>query len=185
METRRHSPPWSRNQTTSTMFSRLSQQSRYSKRPGGRRFGAHIDTRTDNNITHNTSGAAIQRQERPRTNPTGGQTISHTDTATRPHGEKTKERILTPLSPAQPFEEKIMSYPYSKYRDDSDAKAHVYAFLQMWKGNHVSQQLTDVHAEQSKITEFDMTLEGPATRWHAKHLPGRFATFETLKTKFL
>ena len=30
-----------------------------------------------------------------------------------------------------------------------------------------------------------MTLEGPAARWHAKHLPGSFATFEALKAKFL
>ena len=30
-----------------------------------------------------------------------------------------------------------------------------------------------------------MTLEGPAARWHAKHLPGSFATFEARKAKFL
>ena len=29
-----------------------------------------------------------------------------------------------------------------------------------------------------------MTLEEQAARWHAKHLPGSFATFKALKTKF-
>ena len=60
----------------------------------------------------------------------------------------------------------------------------MYVFLQTWEANQVSQQLTDVEAEWSKIAEFGMTLEGP-TSWHAKHLPRSFATFEALKTKFL
>ena len=76
-----------------------------------------------------------------------------------------------------------MSYPYSKYRDDPDAKARVYVFLQTWEANIVSQRLTDAKVERSKIMEFGMTLEGP-TQWHAKHLLGSFATFEALKTKF-
>ena len=78
-----------------------------------------------------------------------------------------------------------MSYPYSKYRDDLDAEAHMYAFLQTWEANHVSQRFTDTEAELSKITEFGMTLEGPTACWHAKNLPGIFPTFEALKTKFL
>ena len=41
-------------------------------------------------------------------------------------------------------------------------------------------------AEHSKIiVEFGMTLEGPAARCHAKHLPGSITTFDGLKTKFL
>ena len=64
-------------------------------------------------------------------------------------------------------------------------EAHDYAFLQTWEANHVSQRLTEPEAERSKIVEFSMTLEGPSARWHAKHLPGSFATFEALKTKFL
>ena len=86
---------------------------------------------------------------------------------------------------AQPSEEDIMTYPYAKYRDNPYAKAHVFAFLQTWEANHVSQRFTDVEAERSKIVEFGMTLDGPATWWHAKHMPCRFATFDTLKTKFL
>ena len=78
-----------------------------------------------------------------------------------------------------------MPYPYTKYRDDPDAEAHVYAFLQTWEANHVSQKLTEPEAEVSKVTEFGMTLEGTASRWHAKHLLGSFATFDTLKAKFL
>ena len=78
-----------------------------------------------------------------------------------------------------------MSYPYSKYHDGLDAEVHVYAFLQMWEANHVSHRLMDTEAEWAKIAEFGMTLEGPAACWHTKHLPGSFATFEALKTKFL
>ena len=59
------------------------------------------------------------------------------------------------------------------------------AFLQTWEANHVSQRLTEPEAERSKVTKFGMTLEGPAARWHAKHLPGSFATFDALKVKFL
>ena len=38
--------------------------------------------------------------------------------------ERTEFRILTP-PPSQPFEVNTMPYPYSKYRDDLDAEAHV------------------------------------------------------------
>ena len=68
------------------------------------------------------------------------------------------------------------SCPYSKYRDEPDAEAHMYAFLQTWEANHVSQRLTEAEVERSKVAEFSMTLEGPAARWHAQHLPGSFAT---------
>ena len=78
-----------------------------------------------------------------------------------------------------------MSYPYPKYWDDLDAEVHVYALLQTWEANHVSQRLTKLEDERSKIAKFGMTLEGWVARWHAKHLPGSFATFEALKAKFL
>ena len=78
-----------------------------------------------------------------------------------------------------------MPYPYPKYCDDPDAEAYVYAFLQTWEANHVSQRLTEPEAEWSKVSEFGMTLERPASRCHAKHSPGSFATFEALKAKFL
>ena len=78
-----------------------------------------------------------------------------------------------------------MPYQYPKYQYDLDAKAHVYAFLQTWEANHVSQQLNEAEVERSKIAEFGMTLEGPTARWHYKHLPGSIATFEDLKTRFL
>ena len=78
-----------------------------------------------------------------------------------------------------------MLYTYPKYRDDPDAEAHVYAFLQTWEANHVSQRLTEPEVERSKVAEFGMTLEEPTARWHAKHLPGSFPTFDALKAKFL
>ena len=85
----------------------------------------------------------------------------------------------------QPLEDDTMLYSYPKYRDDPDAEAHVYAFLQTWEANHVSQCLIDAKAQHSKIVEFGVTLEVPATRWHAKHLPSSFATFQALNDKFL
>ena len=106
-------------------------------------------------------------------------------TPSPPPAEETKDRTRTPPPLVQTFEEYTMSYPYSKYRDDPDAQVHVYAFLQTWEANHVPQRLTEPEAKWSKIAEFGMTLEGPAARWHANHLPGSFATFEALKTKFL
>ena len=62
-----------------------------------------------------------------------------------------------------------MPYRYPKYQDDPDEEARVYAFLQRWEANHVSQRLMEPETERSKVAEFSMTLEGPAARWHAKH----------------
>ena len=90
-----------------------------------------------------------------------------------------QENAYTP--PEKPCEDDTMLYPYQKYRNDPDAEAHVYAFLQTWEENHVSQRLTGPEAEWSKIAEFGMTLEGPAARLHAKHLPDSFSMFEAQK----
>ena len=62
-----------------------------------------------------------------------------------------KEKEHKPL--VQTFEDYTMPYPYSKYRDDPDAEAHVYAVLQMWEANHVSQRLIEPEAKRSKIAE--------------------------------
>ena len=48
-----------------------------------------------------------------------------------------KERRERDTQSEQPDD--TMPYPYPKYRDDPDAEAHVYAFLQTWEANHVSQ----------------------------------------------
>ena len=64
-----------------------------------------------------------------------------------------------------------MSFRYPKCRDDPDGEAHVYAFLQTWEANHVSQRLNTAEAERSKIAEFDMTLEVSAARWHLTQDP--------------
>ena len=41
-----------------------------------------------------------------------------------------------------------MSYPYSKYRDDADAEAHIRDFLITWEVNHVAQQLSALAEEK-------------------------------------
>ena len=38
--------------------------------------------------------------------------------------------------------EDTMSYPYSKYRDDVDAEAHIRDFLTTWEINHAAQRLS-------------------------------------------
>ena len=95
-----------------------------------------------------------------------------------------EERVPTPAPTAQEDDD-TMPYQYPKYRDDPDAEAHIYAFLQTWEVNHVSQRLNEAEAERSKIAEFGMTLEGQATQWPSKHLPGSIDTFEELKTRCL
>ena len=112
------------------------------------------------------------------------------DRSPTPPAEESKDRIPTPTAEKERRKQEIhlddtMPYPYPKYQDDPDAEAHVYAFLQTWEANHVSERLTELEAERSKVAEFGMTLEGPAARWHAKHLLGSFATFDALKAKFL
>ena len=107
-----------------------------------------------------------------------------------PPRETPKEEEERPLTPKEeegrpPTPDDDMSFQYPKYRDDPDAEAHVYAFLQTWEANHVSQRLTAAEAERSKIAEFGMTLEGPAARWRLTHTPGTITTFEDLKTRFL
>ena len=51
-------------------------------------------------------------------------------------------------------------YPYPKYNDEVDVKAHVRAFLMTWQDNHVSQKLSEADANKSKIAEFGLALEG-------------------------
>ena len=111
------------------------------------------------------------------------------DRTPTPPAEESKDRIPTPPAEEERREQDIQSddtmpYPYPKYRDETDAEAYVYAFLHTWEANHVSQRLTELEAKRSKVAEFSMTLEGPAARWHAKHLPDSFAIFDALKAKF-
>ena len=114
---------------------------------------------------------ADQHEERPPTPPRESPKEQEERPPTPP------DRVLTP--------DDDVPYQYPKYRDDLDMEAHVYAFLQTWEANHVSQQLNDAKVERWKIAKFGMTLEGPAAWWHSKHLPGSITMFEDLRTKFL
>ena len=84
------------------------------------------------------------------------QSPSKTERTLTPTAEEAKDR--TPMPPAEEAKDRTstppkdrkagdtqseqpddtMPYPYPKYRDDPDAEAHVYAFLQTWEANHVS-----------------------------------------------
>ena len=80
-------------------------------------------------------------------------------------------------------EEKI-SYPYSKYRDDADAEAHIRDFLTIWEINHAAQRLSATAEEKSKIVEFVLSLDGLSANWFAKNGIRAFESFEQLTTKF-
>ena len=51
---------------------------------------------------------------------------------------KKKDNRVPTLALERPTDNDNMRYTYSKYRDDPDVEAHVYAFLQTWEANHVS-----------------------------------------------
>ena len=70
--------------------------------------------------------------------------------------------------PVRATDNDTMPYPYPKYRDEPGAEAHVYAFLQTWDANHVSQRLREEEVGRSKIMEFGMSLEGSTTWWHKR-----------------
>ena len=50
-------------------------------------------------------------------------------------------------------EDNNMSYPYSKYNDELDAKTYIQAFLTTWEANHVFQR-----PDMLKIVEFGLSL---------------------------
>ena len=92
-----------------------------------------------------------------------------TERAPTPPAEKVKDCTPSPppteqekeYTPSeQPYEDDTMSYPYPKYRDDPDAEAHVYEFLQTWEANHVSHRLTEPEAVRiSTKTEEELVLK--------------------------
>ena len=77
--------------------------------------------------------------------------------------------------------EDTMPYPYSKYRDDADAEAHIRDFLDTWEINHAAQQLSTSAKDKSKIVEFFLSLDGPSTNWFVQN---GIRAFEQLTTKF-
>ena len=76
-----------------------------------------------------------------------------------------------------------MLYPYPKYNDEADAEAHVCAFLTTWQGNHVSQRLSEVDNDKSKIVEFRLSLEGKSANWYSRHEEGECESFKQLTSK--
>ena len=71
-----------------------------------------------------------------------------------------------------------MSYRYPKYSDETDVEAHIRAFLTTWQANHVSQRLSEVDADKSKITEFGLWLEGQSANWYLQHDEGELESFK-------
>ena len=53
-----------------------------------------------------------------------------------------------------------MSYPYPKYSNHPNARSHVKQFQSIWTVNHEIQGLSAANAEQSKIVEVQLSLEG-------------------------
>ena len=67
------------------------------------------------------------------------------------------------------FEEDTMPYPYPKYNDEADAKAHVHTFLMTWQANDVLQRLSKSDVDKSKIAEFGLSLNAQSVNWYSQH----------------
>ena len=78
-----------------------------------------------------------------------------------------------------------MHYPYLRYNEGADTEAHVRASLTTWQANHVSQYLGAANAKTSKIAEFDLSLDGQAANRYSQHDLGEFASFSTLRDRFI
>jgi hypothetical protein len=76
-------------------------------------------------------------------------------------------------------------YAYPKYSNHLDAAAHVKQFRSIWAVNHGTQGLSLAEKEQSMIAEFQLSLEGHATRWYTQQDVGTFSTFQDMVDKFL
>ena len=78
-----------------------------------------------------------------------------------------------------------MPYHYSKFREGTDAEAHVRDFLTTWEINHGAQRLSADAEDKSKIAEFVLSLDGYSANWFAQNGLQGFASFEILTSKFL
>ncbi len=63
--------------------------------------------------------------------------------------------------------EEDMPYPYPKYSNHPDTRSHMKQFRSIWAMNHGIQGLSAASVEKSKIVEFEMSLEGHASRSYA------------------
>ena len=78
-----------------------------------------------------------------------------------------------------------MPYPYPRYNKGADVEAHVRTFLTTWQANHVSQRLVVADAKTSKITEFDLSLDGQAVNRYSQHDLGEFSSCRDLQERFI
>ena len=76
-------------------------------------------------------------------------------------------------------------YPYPRNTDGPDTESHIHAFVSTWQANHSTQRLSAAEIESSKITEFTLSLDGPAARWYCRHDAGKVTTFQDIRTKCL
>ena len=62
-----------------------------------------------------------------------------------------------------------MAYPYSKYRDGTDANAYIRDFLKTWEINHGAERLSLAAEDKSKIVEFVLSQDGSSANWFAQN----------------
>ena len=86
----------------------------------------------------------------------------------------------------------MMSYPYSRYRDDADVEAHIRDFLTTWEINHAAQRVSAAAEDKSKIDEFVLSLDGAdveahirdfLTTWEINHATQRLSAVPEDKSK--
>ena len=94
-----------------------------------------------------------------------------------------------PQSPIMDFsadsEEDTISYPYPRYNGESDAEAHIRAYLTTWQANHASKRLGMTEANISKIAELGLSLDGQAASWYSQNDIAEFANFDQLREQFI
>ena len=64
-------------------------------------------------------------------------------------------------------------------------QSHIHALVSTWQAKHSTQRPSALEIEASKIAEFTLSLDGPATRWYSHLDAGEVNTFHDVCTKFL
>ena len=78
-----------------------------------------------------------------------------------------------------------MAFSYPRFNEETDVEAHARSFLNIWNGNHVSQQLPETDTHASKIAEFSLTFDECVIRRHSQLDIATFATFDQVHSAFL
>ena len=78
-----------------------------------------------------------------------------------------------------------MPYPYPRYNGETDAEAHICAYLTTWQENHASKRFRLIQANISNIADFGLSLDGQGVSWYSQNDITVFANFDQLREEFV